>query len=164
MSTIRNGQISLFCHFIKIIKGPRTIFQSQALSQKVCHTMVVTIQRNKNKCKVHYVAGGTCACCCFICCLKCVTNIDRLFEKWYGMLSSSSSTIEYQYIFMLHTIQVTSKCFFPISLKLFFLIEIHSMQGWIATTSHGFRGKTSTKRSEYTSDLFRNNLNLKSVR
>ena len=42
MSTIKNGQISLYCHFNKIIKGPGTSFQSPALSQKhdknVCHT------------------------------------------------------------------------------------------------------------------------------
>ena len=39
---IKNGQISLYCHFNKIIKGPGTIFQSPALSQKdvrnVCHS------------------------------------------------------------------------------------------------------------------------------
>ena len=42
MSTIKNGQISLYCHFNKIIKGPRTSCQLPALSQKhvrnVCHT------------------------------------------------------------------------------------------------------------------------------
>ena len=42
ISTIKNGQISLHCHFNKIIKGPGTSFQSPALSQKyvinVCHT------------------------------------------------------------------------------------------------------------------------------
>ena len=42
MSTITNGQISLSCHFNKIIKGPGTSFQFPALSQKhvrnVCHT------------------------------------------------------------------------------------------------------------------------------
>ena len=41
MSTIKNGQIWLYCHFNKIIKGPETNFQSQTLSQKyvrnVCH-------------------------------------------------------------------------------------------------------------------------------
>ena len=34
MSTIKNGQILLYCHFNKIIKGPGTSFQSPALSQK----------------------------------------------------------------------------------------------------------------------------------
>ena len=42
MSTIKNDQISLYCHFNKIIKRPGTSFQSPALSQKlvrnVCHT------------------------------------------------------------------------------------------------------------------------------
>ena len=41
MSTIKNGQISLYCHFNTII-GPGTSFQSPALSQKhvrnVCRT------------------------------------------------------------------------------------------------------------------------------
>ena len=34
MSTIKNGHISLYCHFHKIIKGPETSFESLALSQK----------------------------------------------------------------------------------------------------------------------------------
>ena len=34
MLTIKNGQIFLYCHFNKIIKGPGTSFQSPALSQK----------------------------------------------------------------------------------------------------------------------------------
>ena len=42
MPTLKNGQISLYCHFIKIIKGPGTSFKSPALSQylvrTVCHT------------------------------------------------------------------------------------------------------------------------------
>ena len=42
MPTIKNGQISLYCHFNKIIEGPGTSFQSPALSQKhvrnYCHT------------------------------------------------------------------------------------------------------------------------------
>ena len=44
MSTIKNGQISLYCHFNKIIKGPVTSFQSPAF------------KRYKHKCNVHYVA------------------------------------------------------------------------------------------------------------
>ena len=42
MPTIKNDQISLYCHFNKIIKAPGTSFQSQAVNQKhvknVCHT------------------------------------------------------------------------------------------------------------------------------
>ena len=42
MSTIKNGHISLYCYFNKIIEGPGTSFQSPALSQNnvrnVCHT------------------------------------------------------------------------------------------------------------------------------
>ena len=41
MSTIKNGQISLYFHFNKIIKEPGIRFQSPALDQKhvrnVCH-------------------------------------------------------------------------------------------------------------------------------
>ena len=33
MSTIKNGQISLYCHFNEIMKEPGTNFQSPALSQ-----------------------------------------------------------------------------------------------------------------------------------
>ena len=42
MSTIKNGQILLYCYFSKIIKEPATSFQSPAFSQihvrNVCHT------------------------------------------------------------------------------------------------------------------------------
>ena len=42
MSTIKNGQILLYCHFNKIMKEPGTSFQSPAFIQKhvrnVCHT------------------------------------------------------------------------------------------------------------------------------
>ena len=42
MSTIKNVQILLYCHFKKIIKRPGTSFHSPAVSQKdvknVCHT------------------------------------------------------------------------------------------------------------------------------
>ena len=34
MSTIKNDQISLYCHFNKIVKGPETSLRSLALSQK----------------------------------------------------------------------------------------------------------------------------------
>ena len=34
MSTIKNDQISIYCHFNKIIKKPGTSFQSPALSRK----------------------------------------------------------------------------------------------------------------------------------
>ena len=34
MSTIKNGQMSLYFHFNKIIKGPETSFQTPELSQK----------------------------------------------------------------------------------------------------------------------------------
>ena len=43
MSTIKNGQISLYFHFNKIIEEPGTSLQSPAFSQKhgrnVCHTV-----------------------------------------------------------------------------------------------------------------------------
>ena len=35
MSTIKNGHISLHCHFIKNIKGPGTSLQFPALNQKL---------------------------------------------------------------------------------------------------------------------------------
>ena len=42
MSTIKNGEISLYFYFNKIMNGPGTNFQSPALSQQhvrnVCHT------------------------------------------------------------------------------------------------------------------------------
>ena len=65
MSTMKNGQILLYCHFNKIIKEPGASFQSPAFSQKhvrnVCHTAQVIWQdlgfkRNKHKCNLHYAA------------------------------------------------------------------------------------------------------------
>ena len=66
MSTMKNDQISIYCCFNKIIKGPRTSFQSPAFHQKhvrnFCHTATLVFgpsfiliafkrfQRNKHKC------------------------------------------------------------------------------------------------------------------
>ena len=52
---------------------------------------------------------------------------------------------------------------------LFFLIGIHSMQGWTATTMHWVirrrrtRRRRSTNRLEHTENLLRKNLQLKGV-
>ena len=71
MSTIKNGQISLYRHFNEIIKEPETSFQSPALSQKhirnVFHTTYQYLTKFhsdrtqdskeiKQKCNFHYVA------------------------------------------------------------------------------------------------------------
>ena len=64
MPTVKDGQISLYYHFNKIIKGPRTSFQSQALSQKharhVCHTVHQHLKKfhfdSKHKCNFRDVA------------------------------------------------------------------------------------------------------------
>ena len=45
----------------------------------------------------------------------------------------------------------------------FFLIEIHSMQGWTTTTRHGVIGKRSTTRLQHTGNLFRKTLQLKDL-
>ena len=45
----------------------------------------------------------------------------------------------------------------------FFLIGIHSMQDWAATTRHGVTKKRSTKRLNHTGNLFRKNLQLSGV-
>ena len=44
MFTIENGQILLYCHFNKIIKGPGTSVQSPALSQKYVRNVCYTAQ------------------------------------------------------------------------------------------------------------------------
>ena len=51
----------------------------------------------------------------------------------------------------------------PSDQRQFFLIGIHSMQGWRATTRHGFTRKRNTKRLRHTWNLFRKNLKLKDV-
>ena len=45
----------------------------------------------------------------------------------------------------------------------FFLIGIHSMQGWTATTRHGVTRKETQKGLQDTENLFRKNLELKDV-
>ena len=47
--------------------------------------------------------------------------------------------------------------------KDFFLIGIHSMQGWAATTKHEVTRKRNTKRLRHTGNLFRKNIQLKDV-
>ena len=42
MPTIKNGQILLYCHFNKIMKGSGTSFQSPAFSQKHAGTIFHT--------------------------------------------------------------------------------------------------------------------------
>ena len=66
MSTIKNDQILLYCHFNKIIKGPGTSFKTPELSQKhvrnVCHMMQQYLTKlgvNKRKYNFHYVAMPT---------------------------------------------------------------------------------------------------------
>ena len=68
MLTIKNGQILLYCHFAKIIKGPGTSFQSPALAKKhvrnICHTAHQYMtkfhfdgtQDSKHKSNLHYAA------------------------------------------------------------------------------------------------------------
>ena len=43
---------------------------------------------------------------------------------------------------------------------IFFLIGVHSMQGWTATTRHGVTRKRSTKRLKHAGNLFTKNLQL----
>ena len=45
----------------------------------------------------------------------------------------------------------------------FFLIGIHSMQGWTATTRHGVTRKKAQKRLQATENLFRKSLQSKDV-
>ena len=47
--------------------------------------------------------------------------------------------------------------------NVFFLIGIHSIQSWTATTRHGVTRKRNTKRLRHTGNLFRKNLQLKDV-
>ena len=60
--TIKNSQVSLYCHFNKIIKWPGTSFQSATLTQKhirnVCQTaqLYLTKYYLGFKCNFHYAA------------------------------------------------------------------------------------------------------------
>ena len=50
--------------------------------------------------------------------------------------------------------------YFDLCWSFFFLIGIHSMQGWTATKRNGVTSKRSTKRLKPTGNLFRKNLQL----
>ena len=52
MSTIKNSQILLYCHFNKIIKEPGTSFQTPAFSQK--HTKNVYPTAHQYLTKFHF--------------------------------------------------------------------------------------------------------------
>ena len=61
MLTIKNGQILLYCHFNKIVKGPGTNFQSTTLRQKhvriACHTAHILIAlRIKKKTSISVIS------------------------------------------------------------------------------------------------------------
>ena len=72
---------------------------------------------------------------------KSLNKFGRCLYKNYAL---HTSQIRYRFLFMLY----------------FFLIGIHSMQGWTATTRHGVKRKRSTKRLKHTGNLFRRNLQL----
>ena len=67
-------------------------------------------------------------------------------------------TEKYELIFLLFAIEETE-----IQHYHFFLIVIHSMQGWTATTSHRVPRKRITTRVQHIGNLFRKNLQLKDV-
>ena len=54
MSTIKNGQISLYCHFNKIIKGPGTNFQSPELNQKYNRNFEILIMTRTDTIKIFF--------------------------------------------------------------------------------------------------------------
>ena len=49
------------------------------------------------------------------------------------------------------------------STNIFLKIEIHSMQVWTASTKYGVTRKRSSKRVKHTENLFRKNIQVKSV-
>ena len=59
MPTIKNGQISLYCHFDKIIKGPGTGVQSPALSQKSRYLENKTLFFLRIKKVINYTSRAT---------------------------------------------------------------------------------------------------------
>ena len=50
---------------------------------------------------------------------------------------------------------VRNSGYFLEEIKDFFLVEIHSMQGWTDTTRHGDRRKRSTKKLKHRGNLFK---------
>ena len=54
MPPIKNGQISLYCHFNKIIKGPGASFQFLALSQKHARAFQVAVRGREGNQKLYW--------------------------------------------------------------------------------------------------------------
>ena len=84
-------------------------------------------------------------------------SVRHLLALFYYFLKTyDNSFLKVFIISQLIFIIFQSFCFF-------FLIGIHSMQGWTATMRHGVTRKRSTKRLEHTGNLFRKNLQLKNM-
>ena len=75
-----------------------------------------------------------------------------------SMLSRSSSGIDVAFSSVIMFGVRSGSCIW--SFFLFFLIGIHSTQGWTATTRHGVTRKRSTKRLKHTGNLLRKTLQL----
>ena len=91
--------------------------------------------------------------------LKSEINIISRSVSHFKCLRKLQDTIKVHVIWLLdkNGLKVT------FTWRLLFLIKIHSMQDWTATTRHGITRKRSTKRLEHTGNLFRKNLQLKDV-
>ena len=85
-------------------------------------------------------------------CSKCTNN--QVSRKYSLLLFAIFNW--FYYITLLYHVKL-------IEYTIFFLIGIHSMQGWTATTRHGVTRKRSTKRLKHAGNLFRKNPQLLGV-
>ena len=94
---------------------------------------------------------------------SCLNSFYEFFIFWFEGLSFKTWVLTSgkwnPCLVMTQMIVVT----WSIYLMIFFLTEIHSMQGWTATMMHGVTKKEAQKRLQDTENLFRKNLQLKDV-
>ena len=84
------------------------------------------------------------------------------FCKYY--ISKFGSIFKKRARWGIFPVQKTPKCNRVSNIaRNFFLIGIHSIQGWRATTRHRVTRKRSTKKLKHTGNLFKKNLQLKDV-
>ena len=77
---------------------------------------------------------------------------------WEPLLLADQNKIMGEYL--KHSLQVLC---LMINTSFFFLIGIHSMQGWTATTRYGVTRKEAQKRLQDIENLFKKNLQLKDI-
>ena len=90
-------------------------------------------------------------------------RMDEMIKKWSRESLYISCNYSCTISFLVKILLVKLKNFYIKYAWIFFLIGVHSMQGWTATTRHGITRKEAQKRLQDKENLFRKNLQLRDV-